>query len=254
MAWVPIEESGIEFTFVPYAEFGGVATLTDSVALNDRGTPPSGGPIARWSLEFSNDDSEREPVLLRLTALSFAASGALTGFGWDGETPGQQTNESPASETSWEPSPFEATITFNGGGGVLTFTNNPFSEGAAQTSQFLIEVWEEDPVPPDEETPPYIIRGTHRAYMGVDSPQTAWIRDEAGAHDLTAYDAITVDIKGPSRDRPSLTVDATGTAGGKLQFTVPADGARKRLYPGTFNLFAKADGLVIYTGLLEVLA
>lgn len=102
--------------------------------------------------------------------------------------------------------------------------------------------------------PPYIIRGTHRAYMGVDTPQQAWIRDEAGQHDLAAYEALSVQVKDGNRECARLTLDATGDATGKLQFTITADGARTRLGPGTYNLFAYGDGQVIYTGLLEVLA
>ena len=258
MAWVPISDSGLGFSF---ASASGFSTLEGSVVQF------SCGGDSAWDILFDSEVS----VTLRVSALSYQTSGGWQGDGyqpaailWD---PGGQENHA---------SPYPA-VTFPNNDPVTSFSPNPVEQAGNFTYinyysarafvdgdpegvpidsefQFLVEVWEDDPVPPGEEAPPYVIRGTHRAYMGVDSPQTAWIRDEAGAHDLTAYDAITVEIKGPSRDRPNLTVDATGTAGGKLQFTIPADGARKRLYPGTFNLFAKADGLVIYTGLLEVLA
>lgn len=118
---------------------------------------------------------------------------------------------------------------------------------------FNFEVWVE-PEPPVEIADPYIIRGTHRGYMGSDSNQVAWVRDEAGKHDLSVYEALTVEIKRQGRDRPELTLDAEGSADGKLTFTITANGARTRLRPGLFYLFAKGDGKIIYTGLLEMLA
>lgn len=98
----------------------------------------------------------------------------------------------------------------------------------------------------------YVIRGTHRAYMDSDSPQTAWVRDEAGKLDMSEVEALTVEIKSEGRELPRLTLDATSPEAGQLSFTVPANSPR--LWPGTFSLFAKADGEVVYTGLLEVLA
>jgi len=99
-----------------------------------------------------------------------------------------------------------------------------------------------------------IIRGTHRAYMDADTAQSAWLRDDAGPLDLSEYETLTVEVKASGRGKPRLTLEAQGTEGGELTFTVTANGARTRLWPGTFELFAKGDGTVIYTGLLEVLA
>lgn len=97
-----------------------------------------------------------------------------------------------------------------------------------------------------------IVRTTHRAYMGADTELSAWIRDEEGRVDLTQYDEIQVEVKRDTRDRTELTIPATGTEDGRLDFTVTAEGARKRLRPGIFNLQVVADGEVIHIGYLEV--
>ena len=122
--------------------------------------------------------------------------------------------------------------------------------------QFIPEFFASQPEPEPSRPvgEPYIIQGTHRAYMGADSPQVAWIRDESGRHDLTQYDDIHVEIKRDTRDRPELAVPATGTAEGKLEFTITAEGAKRRLRAGPYTLFAISDGQVIYTGLLEVVS
>lgn len=119
------------------------------------------------------------------------------------------------------------------------------------TYTFSVELdWPEPPTPPGK---PYLIRGTHRTYMSADTDMTAWVRTEVGKLDLTAYETLEVEVMTYGRPKPRTTLTATGTADGLLSFTVTAEGARKRLWPGTFNLFAKGDGQVIYTGLLEVL-
>lgn len=121
------------------------------------------------------------------------------------------------------------------------------------TLQFNVEVWTDTPAPPPPIEAPYIIRKTHRAYMGANTHLSAWVRDEAGRHDLTQYGSISVEIKRDTRDKPELTVPATGTAEGRLEFTITADGARKRLRPGIFNLQVVADGSVIQLGHLEII-
>lgn len=97
-----------------------------------------------------------------------------------------------------------------------------------------------------------IVRTTHRAYMGADTELSAWIRDEEGRVDLTQLGDIRVEVKRDTRDKPELTVPATGTEQGRLDFTITAAGARKRLRPGIFNLQVVADGEVIHIGYLEV--
>lgn len=251
MAWVPIQESGIEFTFVPDTAFGGVATLTDSIATSDTGTPPSGSLIANWSLQFSNS-SGRDPVMLRLSAQSFAASGSNTGFAWDGDTPGSQANTSLTPTTAWEPSPFEATITFDGSGGVNTFSNEITPEDSSQTSQFLIEVNVEGPGPPVPplDGDPYVIRGSHRIFQCADTPVTAWVRTETGKLDLTGQELSVVIESG---NRELVTLPATSSEIGKLEFTVPAE-TIKHSFPrlGPYVIKAFAGSRVIYTALLEV--
>ena len=96
-----------------------------------------------------------------------------------------------------------------------------------------------------------IIQGTHRAYMGSDSPQAAWIRDEAGPVDLSGLD-VTVEVRRGAKRR--MTVPGSGDDAGRLEFTITAESAKRRLRPGPYTLQAIADGRVIYTGVLEVVS
>lgn len=96
-----------------------------------------------------------------------------------------------------------------------------------------------------------IIQGTHRAYMGADSPQVAWVRDNDGPVDLTGVE-VSVEVRQDGKER--LSFPATGNEDGRLDFTITAEGAKRRLRPGPYTLFAISDGRVIYTGLLEVVS
>lgn len=98
----------------------------------------------------------------------------------------------------------------------------------------------------------FVIRGTHRAVRGGDSPQTAWVRDEDGRMNLAEVEELTVDIQ---RDNHKiLTIPATGDAEGRVDFTVTSANIKQKLsLLGLFRLYVRADGQVIYTGLLEVL-
>ena len=96
-----------------------------------------------------------------------------------------------------------------------------------------------------------IIQGTHRAYMGTGSPQVAWIRDAAGPFGLSGV-AVTVEVRQAGKKR--LTFPAIGNEDGRLDFTITAEGAKRRLRAGPHTLLAIAGGRVIYTGLLEVVS
>lgn len=109
--------------------------------------------------------------------------------------------------------------------------------------QFKAEVWV-----PELPEPPYVIQGTHRAYLGADSPQVAWIRGNDGPVDLSGME-VAVEVRQGGKVR--MTTNATGDDKGRLDFTITAEGAKRRLRPGPYTLFAISAGRVIYTGLLE---
>jgi hypothetical protein len=171
MAWVPIQESSQQFNFSVLAEFGGAASLESSVAIKDQGTPPSGSTIAEWVVHFQNDVG-RPDVRLRVTALSFAAEGPTTLLlvgGYDGvnvtnptSTIEEINNEAGDPLTEWSPTPFEVTLVFTGGDDLGLFSSA--GESSASTSQFLIEVWEDDPAPPE---PCEEIGRASRAYVSA---------------------------------------------------------------------------------------
>jgi len=129
------------------------------------------------------------------------------------------------------------------------------------------EMFVDGPTPPGPPDPfvdgdPYIIRGTHRAYRGSDSKQTAWVRTESGKLDMTDL-ALTVEISPYSRGGGSgydygigsvyrpWVLDAVSPEIGKVEFTAPAAGVVRDCNTSLFKFFVKADGRVVYTGLLE---
>jgi hypothetical protein len=165
MAWVPIETSGIEFTFVENSDFGGSVSLVSSVAIKDQGTPPSGGAIADWQFNFVYTVG-REPINLRITPISYAAAApgdvAFTVQTEDGLVVVQTIpNTSITPETSWEPNPVEVTIDFTLEQDMVITTGGEYD---ASTSQFLIEV--EVPDPPVSE-PCEELGRVSRAYVSA---------------------------------------------------------------------------------------
>lgn len=258
MAWVPILGSGADYDFQP----AGTAVLGGDSVVRYSG---EFGGISGWDIEFPGN------ARVRVTCIKYEAAGGASGADYEpammvlgGEN---VINEAP---------PYPAT-TMPDNSPVETFSPGQFSSpedidwltyyatslnlgggwaGADTDYEFLIEVWVDDPDPPDPPGPtgskPYVIRKTHRAYMGSDTTLAAWVRDELGRHDLTQYGDIRVEIKRDTRGRAELTVPASGTQDGKLEFTITADGARTRLRPGIFGLQVVADGSVIQIGYLEV--
>ena len=98
----------------------------------------------------------------------------------------------------------------------------------------------------------FVIRGTHRAVHGGDNPQVTWVRDEDGKLDLSEVEELTVDIQ--RGNHKILTIPATGDAEGRVDFNVTSANIKQKLsLLGLFRLYVRADGQVIYTGLLEVL-
>lgn len=77
------------------------------------------------------------------------------------------------------------------------------------------------------------------------------MRTEEGKMDLGGLDLVVEIRERPSR-KALLAIPATSGELGRLDFTVDAEGARKRLWPGVFALSAKGDNQVIYTAILEI--
>lgn len=139
MAWVPIEASGIAFTFN-----GGflpvVTTMTDSVASLDGLEAPYGG---EWSITLESE--QRVRITTQQYSSSYDPSQQYSYFYWTG---GQQLNTAaagfpgPGDVTAFTPTPFEITdvINFNYGFEGSGHSNN------IETYSFLVEVWVDDPV------------------------------------------------------------------------------------------------------------
>ena len=155
MAWVALEESGEQFAFSEYGSDPGAATLVNSVATQNAGSPPTGGPIARWYISFSADGGAREDLLIRVTNQSFELDPLESNpypFSWGSGTPdtsfvliGDQVNTSVTPASSWEPSTFEITLSFKDSEDKF-ISYYIYGEDSPSTSSFLIEVWQPDPV------------------------------------------------------------------------------------------------------------
>ena len=118
--------------------------------------------------------------------------------------------------------------------------------------RFTFEMDVEGPPPPD---PPadgelYVVCHSHRVYEYADTPVVAWIRTESGKYDMTNAELSVVVELGGNR---LVTLPATSSEAGKLEFTVPGETIRNK-FPrqGPYVLKAFDGSLVIYTALLEV--
>lgn len=180
-------------------------------------------------------------------------------FDLDGDTvqvneaapyPGTNWGGEEGPQTEWTPSP--VTIGEEQAGALVryfgTFQTSD-SIPVAETFSLLVEV---DVEPVFVLGDPYVIKGTHRAYVGVDSPQAAWVRTESGKLDLSGVTALQAVIKRGASD--VLSVDATSPEAGKVSFTITGEQSRHSLsWSNSYTLHVIADGRVIYTGILEVI-
>jgi hypothetical protein len=242
MAWVPIQDSDVAFTFTPS---NSSVTMTGSVISAD-GT--DGG--ASFTLTMDQDN-----VTFRITIQSYAANTEGMGitdlpfFQWPDQEGGEIVENTAADpEVAFEPSPIEGSVALEGGAIFYTSASG-FEWSIFETYEFLMEV--EEPDPPDLGEV-YVIRNTLRAYQGGDNPQEVWVRTEAGKLDMSNVDSLTVDIlRGTLK---LLTLNATSPEVGKVEFTIAEDNIHSRLsLGGLFRVLVRADGRVIATGLLEVL-
>ena len=136
MAWVPIQSSGVSFTF---SDFGSAETaIVDSVATLLSEAPYGGA----WSITFESETLVR--VTTQQYSSSYNPSQQYSYFYWVG---GQQINTSaasypgPGNVTTFEPTPFEIT-------GASSFSYGLEGGGRSyniETYSFLIEVWVEPP-------------------------------------------------------------------------------------------------------------
>lgn len=93
---------------------------------------------------------------------------------------------------------------------------------------------------------------THRAYMGADNTVACWVRDEDGRRDLTAA-TLTVDLFAYGVQTEITTLPATqATAVSPVTFEVTDAFSDANLGAGLFRFVVKADDVVAYNGLLEL--
>lgn len=131
MPFQPIQTSGVPFTF----DRDGAGTPTDATMLNSIVTAGS-DQSDEWAIKF---DAEQT---LRISVVTFARSSAGDAFfEWNGGA-NFQDNLSPTPTVSWEPSPFEATIS----PGEFIKWQLVNEGGYTEQSQFLVEI--DAPEPP----------------------------------------------------------------------------------------------------------
>lgn len=90
---------------------------------------------------------------------------------------------------------------------------------------------------------------TQRAYVDTDTSLTVWLRDESGRIDFTGQQ-LEVALYAYGVPGVLTAYDATGSASGAVQWTVPADSGYG---PGLFRYSVTADGATVGGGLLEVI-
>lgn len=98
------------------------------------------------------------------------------------------------------------------------------------------------------------IVGTHRAFVGSDTPMEAWLRDDAGPLDLGGYSTIET-LVWRGNDKPMIlpaSIDGDGS-NGRVSWTVTAGDINRRLLNlGLFRLSIRADGQTLYNARLSV--
>lgn len=93
---------------------------------------------------------------------------------------------------------------------------------------------------------------THRAYFDADTEIVCWVRDDAGARDLTAG-TLTARVMayGQSAELCSFAA-AQAAADDAVRFTVTADATSRYLSVGLYRFEVRTEDGVVYAGLLEV--
>ena len=141
MPWVPIDESGVAFTF---DNLDGGAQLDGSVVS----TSAEG---VGWLI---SNDAESGQFRFRVAVQSYSAASGGFGqaevahFDWNDEAADQfsQPNEASSPDASFEPASFEGNVGFNQS---LSYTSAVGSGWSViETYAFLIEVWQDD-LPPE---------------------------------------------------------------------------------------------------------
>lgn len=98
---------------------------------------------------------------------------------------------------------------------------------------------------------------THRAYMGVDTNITCWVRDEQGKRDLSGEELFVYLDTYPAT-AGIVTLAAEQAVPGEddvvkpVIFTVDAETAERSLMPGLFRFQIRTADEAVYSGLLEM--
>jgi hypothetical protein len=98
---------------------------------------------------------------------------------------------------------------------------------------------------------------THRAYMGVDTQITCWVRDESGKRDFDGQE-LTVYLDTYPATSGIQTLAASQASPGEddevnpVQFTVESEMAERYLMPGLYRFQVRADNEAVYSALLEM--
>ena len=110
----------------------------------------------------------------------------------------------------------------------------------------------------------YVIRGTVRVFRQTTNPVTVYVRSEEGPLDLSQVTTLEVAIPwaqsftpwwdyGTATQGLFLTLTAYSPEPGRVMFTLPSE-TLARLYGSSNVLYVRADGRVVYTALLEIIA
>lgn len=236
MAWRPIAQSGVPFSFL-----GGAAELSGSTVTAPFSVTPS------WQISIADgavDYNIRVTMQAYQSTMQFEEEPSAFTFTAVGDVETTVTNLSPGTTNEFSPNPVLGTgyqVAYIPGIG------NETSRSESYTMLVELDVVSMPAIKP--------ILQTFRGYRGADSAFRTWVRTDEGRADLSAA-TVTVRVYAYDSRAMQLELSATADALGMVEFTLPQATTERQL-PGNLyrlELVIAVDGGVqlAQLGILEL--
>lgn len=214
MAWRPIAQSGVPFTFL-----GGDAEISGSTVTAPFSVTPG------WEIQLDGgaaDYSVRVTMQAYQSTMQFEEEPSAFTFTTVGDVETVVTNLNEGTTSAFSPNPVIGT------GYRVVYTPGIGSETSRSESYTMLVELDVVSVPTIKP-----ILQTFRGYHGADSAFRTWVRTDEGRADLSAA-TVTVRVYGYDSRTMQLELSATADALGMVEFTLPQGSAERQL-PG--NLY-----------------